>query len=84
MLTGFYAVFRYGVEVRHIWGMTEVSPVGGLGGLKASVAADTLDQVTQVKMKQGRPHMMCDMRIVDDQGQVLPQDGKAVGHLQVM
>lgn len=32
---------------------------------------------------QGRPHLFCDMRIVDDQGKQQPQDGKAVGHLQV-
>jgi hypothetical protein len=32
---------------------------------------------------QGRPHLFCDMRIVDDQGQQQPNDGKAVGHLQV-
>lgn len=32
---------------------------------------------------QGRPHLFCDMRIVDDQGVQQPHDGKAVGHLQV-
>ncbi len=31
---------------------------------------------------QGRPHLFCDMRIVDDAGRVLPCDGKAIGHLQ--
>lgn len=33
---------------------------------------------------QGRPHLFCDMRIVDDQGRPQPNDGKAVGHLQVI
>uniref|UniRef100_A0A383WNB5 AMP-dependent synthetase/ligase domain-containing protein n=1 Tax=Tetradesmus obliquus TaxID=3088 RepID=A0A383WNB5_TETOB len=32
---------------------------------------------------QGRPHLFCDMRLVDDEGKQLPNDGKAVGHLQV-
>ena len=36
-----------------------------------------------LKVKQGRPHMFCDMRIVDDEGKVLQHDGKSVGHLQV-
>jgi hypothetical protein len=31
---------------------------------------------------QGRPHLFCDMRLVDDEGRQLPNDGKAVGHLQ--
>ncbi|GLC58946.1 hypothetical protein PLESTB_001420200 [Pleodorina starrii] len=35
------------------------------------------------KSKQGRPHVLCDMRIVDDGGRELPHDGKAVGNLQV-
>ncbi len=32
---------------------------------------------------QGRAHIFCDYRIVDDAGQELPHDGQAVGHLQV-
>lgn len=36
----------------------------------------------QLKLKQGRPHVFLDMRIVDDQGQELPWDGKAFGNLQ--
>lgn len=32
---------------------------------------------------QGRPHVFCDMRIVNDAGLELPQDGTSVGHLQV-
>jgi fatty-acyl-CoA synthase len=36
-----------------------------------------------LQVSQGRPHMFCDMRLVDDDGQELPRDGTAVGHLQV-
>lgn len=32
---------------------------------------------------QGRGHVLVDMRIVDDEGQALPWDGKAFGNLQV-
>jgi hypothetical protein len=35
------------------------------------------------KVGQGRPHIFCDMRIVDDGGRELPRDGQAVGNLQV-
>lgn len=31
---------------------------------------------------QGRPHALCDLRIVDDAGRELPWDGKAFGNLQ--
>lgn len=36
-----------------------------------------------LQVSQGRPHLLCDMRLVNDQGQQLPHDGAAVGHLQV-
>lgn len=36
-----------------------------------------------VQVGQGRPHIFCDMRLVDDKGQELPRDGQAVGNLQV-
>jgi hypothetical protein len=36
-----------------------------------------------LQASQGRPHVLCDMRLVDDAGRVLPNDGSAVGDLQV-
>ena len=35
------------------------------------------------RQSQGRAHLFCDMRIVNDQGNELPWDGKASGELQV-
>jgi len=73
----------HGVEVRHLWGMTELTPLGTLGGTKAPLLARPEGERTAAKLKQGRPHVLCEMRIVDDEGRVLPHDGKAVGHLHV-
>lgn len=74
---------KYGVEVRHAWGMTELSPVGTMGGLKGTLGELSPDEIIDVKTGQGRPHIFCDMRLVDDGKKVLPHDGQAVGHLQV-
>jgi hypothetical protein len=41
------------------------------------------EQQLQLKAKQGRPHIFLDMRIVDDAGKELPQDGKTSGNLEV-
>jgi hypothetical protein len=49
----------------------------------AAVLCDLLDLLCDLQEGQGRPHLFCDMRIVDDQGKQQPNDGKAVGHLQV-
>jgi hypothetical protein len=68
-----------------MWGMTELSPLGSLGLPKYSQTQGGLSaaELRDLKTAQGRPHVFCDMRIVDDNGKELPQDGKAVGHLQV-
>ncbi len=61
---------RYGVEVRHLWGMTELCPLGTLGGLKGALQGASPEERLNAKVKQGRPHVLCDMRIVDDEGKV--------------
>jgi fatty-acyl-CoA synthase len=73
----------YGVEVRHGWGMTEMSPLGTVCRLKAKHAP--LDEETKlaVQDKQGFAIFGVDMRIVNEEGEELPRDGKAFGDLQV-
>ena len=44
----------YGVEVLHVWGMTETSPVGTLAKLKASHAKLPAEERRDRKVKQGR------------------------------
>jgi len=41
------------------------------------------EAVTALKMKQGRPHVFLDMRIMGEGGEELPHDGRAFGNLQV-
>lgn len=44
-----------------------------------------LDKEEEMKyrMSQGRPHLFTDMRIVNDEGNEMPHDGKATGELEV-
>ncbi|GBF88992.1 long-chain fatty acid-ligase [Raphidocelis subcapitata] len=72
-----------GITVRHMWGMTEISPLGSLGTAKHCQLELGEGELRDLKTSQGRPHVFCDMRIVDDAGGELPHDGKAMGHLQV-
>jgi fatty-acyl-CoA synthase len=71
----------FGVEVRHAWGMTEMSPLGSVSIPKPRMADD--GEIMRKQMKQGRPVYGVEMRIVDDHGKELPHDGKAFGILQV-
>ncbi len=74
---------EHGARVIHAWGMTETSPVGTVNLLLPR--HQELDDAGQlaIKAKQGRPVFGIELRLVDDDGEVLPHDGKRSGHLQV-
>ncbi|MGF1550137.1 MAG: long-chain fatty acid--CoA ligase [Sphingomonadaceae bacterium] len=73
---------KRGVRVSHAWGMTEMSPLGTAGtrppGWENMDAKARLDQA----VRQGRPPFGVELRIVDDEGNVLPRDGESSGRLQ--
>jgi fatty-acyl-CoA synthase len=74
---------EYGVDVTHAWGMTETSPLGTIASPSYKVAE--MDEETQLsfKLKQGRPPLGIDLRLVDDQEKLLPHDGETFGRLKV-
>jgi fatty-acyl-CoA synthase len=73
----------YGVEVCHAWGMTEMSPLGTLGSLKPEYAELTGDAKLDIQAKQGHTPFGVEMKIIDDAGKELPNDGKTFGRLMV-
>ncbi|MDE2074430.1 MAG: long-chain-fatty-acid--CoA ligase [Alphaproteobacteria bacterium] len=74
---------KYGVEVAHAWGMTEMSPIGTVGTLKAGMEKLPYQRQLDYKVKQGRPPFGVEMKIVDDEDRELPRDGQAFGRLKV-
>ena len=74
---------KYGVEVIHAWGMTEMSPLGSLCTMKPEYAGLTGEAKLDVEMKQGHPPFGVEMKITDDAGKSLPWDGKTFGRLKV-
>jgi fatty-acyl-CoA synthase len=73
----------YGVEVLHAWGMTEMSPLGTLCTLKNKHLSLSKEEQMKIRLKQGRCIFGVDMKIVGDDGQELPHDGKTYGDLLV-
>jgi fatty-acyl-CoA synthase len=73
----------YGVEVRHAWGMTEMSPLGTVGSFKPSQTALSHKEKLALKCKQGWSPFGVEMKIVDDENNDLPWDGKRFGRLKV-
>jgi len=74
---------RFGIQVIHGWGMTEMSPLGTTGGLLAKHRALPVERQRAILQKQGHAIYGVDMKIVDDLGAELPWDGRASGHLLV-
>jgi len=73
----------FGADFVQGWGMTETSPIGVIGNLLPKHAALSPEAKTAVKMKQGRGVWGVELKIVGEDGQRLPHDGKAFGHLHV-
>ena len=76
-------VETYDSDVIHAWGMTEMSPIGSLGVPTGETAALSSEDWWTVKLKQGRPPFMVDMKITDDECCALPHDGQTFGRLKV-
>jgi fatty-acyl-CoA synthase len=73
-----------GVPITHSWGMTEVSPVGAIGGLRSRHDGLDDDAREHVASAQGQPVPLVNLRIADvDTGEPLPHDGRSVGEVQV-
>ncbi len=71
---------NHGVQIRQLWGMTETSPLATMAWPPPGTAED---QHWAFRATQGQPVCGVEMRIVDDDGQVLPNDGNAVGEVEV-
>jgi fatty-acyl-CoA synthase len=62
--------------------MTETSPIGGMAHPPADVEIGSPDEM-QWRMKSGRLVAGVQMRIVGEDGTVLPWDGESVGEIEV-
>jgi acyl-CoA synthetase (AMP-forming)/AMP-acid ligase II len=72
---------RYGVQFIHAYGMTEASPVTHFSRLKSSLQSLPAETRYDYKAKQGRLVPGLEQRLVDEQGNEIPHDGKAMGEV---
>ena len=71
---------RFDVQIRQLWGMTETSPIATLAWPAPNTPPE---KHWDIRSTQGRPMCGVEARIVDDEGNRLPNDGEAVGELEV-
>ena len=74
---------KYGVEVIHAWGMTEMSPLGTLCSIKPEYARLEGEEKLDLQESQGHAPFTVEMRIADDEDNLLAWDGSVFGRLKV-
>jgi fatty-acyl-CoA synthase len=74
---------KHGVVTHHAWGMTETSPLGTFFAPKSGYDALPVEAQRSIRNKQGRQVFGIEIRIVGDDGEPLPWDGRTFGALQV-
>jgi fatty-acyl-CoA synthase len=72
----------HGLQLIHLWGMTETTPLGTTGGLKAHMQNWTDDEKYRVRAKQGWPAPFVELRVMRPEGEA-PCDGLTIGELEV-
>ncbi len=80
LMEGYWA---RGVQVAQGWGMTETSPVVTFSKLGPHQQNLSADEKADILARQGRPLFGTELRVVDEEGRRLPEDGEAIGELQV-
>ncbi|MEM7321183.1 MAG: AMP-binding protein, partial [Pseudomonadota bacterium] len=73
----------YDVDTVHAWGMTEMSPLGTTNTLLAKHRDLSAAEQRKLRENQGRPPYGVQMKIVDDDRNDRPSDGKTQGDLMV-
>jgi fatty-acyl-CoA synthase len=71
-----------GIEVVHAWGMTELSPAGSVSRLRSDMLEWPEEERTRVRLLQGSPFPLVELRVVTEAGQEAPWDGVTAGELQ--
>ncbi|MFI6171751.1 long-chain fatty acid--CoA ligase [Nocardia sp. NPDC051052] len=71
---------KHGVRILHAWGMTETSPLGSVAHPPTGV---TGEDEWEYRYTQGRFPASVQARLVGDDGSVVPNDGEALGELEV-
>ena len=72
----------FGFEMKHLWGMTETSPVGTGGSLKTHMLDWPEAEKYEARYKQGWPAPFVETRITKAEV-VMPRDGVTPGELEV-
>jgi len=73
---------RFGLHIKHLWGMTETAPIGTSGGLRAHMHGWPDEKKYDVRSKQGWPAPFVEIRLMRPEGEA-PWDGVSSGEIEI-
>ena len=79
---------RFGLHIKHLWGMTETTPIGTSGGLRAHMRDWPEDKKYEVRARQGWPAPFVEIRLMRPEGpegksEEVPWDGVSTGEIEI-
>lgn len=73
---------KHDLTIIQAWGMTETSPLASMARLKPQFDNDDEDARYARRATAGYAAPLVDIRIADDDGTILPNDGESMGEIQ--
>lgn len=73
---------RFGLHIKHLWGMTETTPIGTCGGLRAHMHDWPEEKKWETRAKQGWPAPFVEIRLMRPEGEA-PWDGVTSGEIEI-
>jgi len=73
---------RFNLHIKHLWGMTETTPLGIASGLLPHMRDWPEDKQYEARAKQGMPSPFVEIRLMRD-GIEVPWDGDSSGEIEV-
>jgi fatty-acyl-CoA synthase len=79
---------RFGLQIKHLWGMTETTPIGTSGGLRPQMQNWPDEKKYEVRAKQGWPAPFVEIRLMrpegpDGKSEEVPWDGSSSGEIEI-
>ncbi|HET9995028.1 MAG TPA: long-chain fatty acid--CoA ligase [Candidatus Acidoferrum sp.] len=79
---------RFGLQIKHLWGMTETTPIGTSGGLRAHMRDWPDEKKYEARAKQGWPAPFVEIRLMRPEGpegrpSEVPWDGESSGEIEI-
>jgi fatty-acyl-CoA synthase len=78
-----HTLARHGIELTHVFGMTEASPHLTASRLRSYMAAWPEERKDAVLATQGFPAPLVEMRVTREEGGEAPRDGRTPGELEI-